>query len=318
MKYALPFLLSLCSFFCAGQNLVPNPSFEDTIECPMAANGLGNAEFWFSARATPDYLNKCANIDAPNIGIPNNWGGFQYPLEGSAYAAIATYQANPPTNYSEIISTSLKEALEIGKTYYVSANVSRGYSNITQCASNNFGFKFSVAPHYASVNPVLCNNQCHVNCNSIIIDTLGWTWVGGHFVADSAYMFLMFGNFYDSNNTDTLDCPTLPINSAYYFVDELCLSKDSVSCSDIQFAGYKKLNHETELAICPNPVRDILLVNNRGQAVPYLLFNSTGQVVLKGVLSTNTNYIDFTTISNGVFFLITNDKPENKIAIFHF
>ncbi|MBK7390076.1 MAG: hypothetical protein IPI23_13700 [Bacteroidetes bacterium] len=39
-----------------AQNLVPNPSFEDTINCPFSVNQFAYCDHWNKYRETPDYF----------------------------------------------------------------------------------------------------------------------------------------------------------------------------------------------------------------------------------------------------------------------
>lgn len=67
----LIFLFSVCGY---AQNLVPNPSFEDTLQCP---NGdFNNIKFWINpTSATPDIFNSCSTDGF--TGVPVNYFGNQ-------------------------------------------------------------------------------------------------------------------------------------------------------------------------------------------------------------------------------------------------
>ncbi|MCX6199441.1 MAG: hypothetical protein NTY88_09500 [Bacteroidetes bacterium] len=55
------FLFLLLAQFVQGQNLVPNPSFEDTDVCPVGIGDVEKATGWGSYSYTPDYFNACNN-----------------------------------------------------------------------------------------------------------------------------------------------------------------------------------------------------------------------------------------------------------------
>lgn len=61
----------------AQVNLVPNPSFEDTVSCPNYANQIDKAVGWHASRNTPDYFNGCDWLTS-NQSVPNNFRGYQY------------------------------------------------------------------------------------------------------------------------------------------------------------------------------------------------------------------------------------------------
>jgi hypothetical protein len=76
MKKIFIYLLLLFSTVSFGQvNLVPNPSFEDTVACPTTANQVDRAVGWYPSRNSPDYFNGCDWINGL-MGVPNNAVGF--------------------------------------------------------------------------------------------------------------------------------------------------------------------------------------------------------------------------------------------------
>jgi len=117
-KVFLTFLLFTTSLLNA-QNLVPNPSFEEHLECPYST-----AEFhmqvvdWYSWQETPDYFHTCNNELNGNAGVPENAWGWQWPITGDAYAGIFTY-ASHVVDGREYMAVPLLTPLEIGVNYYV-------------------------------------------------------------------------------------------------------------------------------------------------------------------------------------------------------
>ena len=94
-------------------NLVPNPSFEDTIgDCQnqMGISPMGSkVKNWvvFSTFSTPDYFNLCANsVGSPPYicTVPYNFRGYQYPKTGKGYIGNYLYGVNNP-NDSVLIET---------------------------------------------------------------------------------------------------------------------------------------------------------------------------------------------------------------------
>ena len=68
------------------QNLVPNPSFEDTMHCPNGTNDPGAVSLWYNpSGASPDYYNVCSTNGG---GVPWNDWGYQYAQEGHAYIGL--------------------------------------------------------------------------------------------------------------------------------------------------------------------------------------------------------------------------------------
>ena len=83
------FVISTLNVF--SQNLVLNPSFEDTLQSLSFSSNIDDALGWSSATffGTPEYFNSCSNF--PGTGVPNNITGYQYARTGNAYAGIFTY-----------------------------------------------------------------------------------------------------------------------------------------------------------------------------------------------------------------------------------
>ena len=179
------------------QNLVPNPSFEDTIYCPYVGE-MDAVKDWHSYSASPDYYNICADFQ---FGVPLNAWGYQLPAEGDAYCGMLIYNnyafpPDPDTLFRKMLGTELVVPLIINKKYYVSLKAS--LSSPDFCASNNIGVLFSTVPHVDTeqINSTWdLQNFAHINSQSIVTDTLNWTNVSGSFIADSAYRYIVIGNF---------------------------------------------------------------------------------------------------------------------------
>ena len=46
----------------AQTNLVPNPSFEDTVGCPDGPGQLYKAVGWYDCTTSPEYMNSCGSM----------------------------------------------------------------------------------------------------------------------------------------------------------------------------------------------------------------------------------------------------------------
>jgi hypothetical protein len=68
--------------------------------------------------------------------------------------------------------------------------------------------------------------------STVVEDTLGWTVISGSFVADSAYQYVVVGNFFSDEVTNwSLMDPNGTGYLAYYYIDEVCVSADPLYCS---------------------------------------------------------------------------------------
>ncbi|MGI8600232.1 MAG: hypothetical protein ACR2KB_13340, partial [Chitinophagaceae bacterium] len=137
----------LLPFFSDGQvNLVPNPSFEDTIACPDATDQMNRCADWWSAGmpncSSPDYFHGCSTVNT--ISPPEVAWGDQIPVTGNAYSFVINYFIFPnPCDGREYIQTQLTNTLVIGQKYYISFYVNLGGRGGVSIASNKLGALFT-------------------------------------------------------------------------------------------------------------------------------------------------------------------------------
>jgi hypothetical protein len=221
-------VLSIMSYYQSySQNLVLNPSFEEYFQCPNGLIQLDRCKYWESFGNTPDYFNACATN---GVTLPNSVFGFQYAHNGAAVAGLIPYRI--PTspdgpNYREFIGSQLVNNLIIGQKYFFSFYVNYSFYHPNQAmACNNLGLLFSTVS-FNTNNPPPLNNFANIHESAILTDTVNWIKVSASFVADSAYEFVILGNFFDDQHTDTLSFTSAP-DSPYYYIDDVCVTTDSI------------------------------------------------------------------------------------------
>ncbi|CAN5572853.1 hypothetical protein BH11BAC2_BH11BAC2_03600 [soil metagenome] len=104
----------------AQQNLVPNPSFEDTTNWNNWYVLNGSTPWFNPTSASPDYFSIY-----PNYGqlVPNNGNkGYQLPKTGNAFAGLFTFFGGETREYLEI---ELFDSLKANQTYFVEFYISR-------------------------------------------------------------------------------------------------------------------------------------------------------------------------------------------------
>ena len=244
-------------------NLVPNPSFEDTLACPAALSQMDKAAGWSSYKLTPDYYNYCNGAQA---GVPSNQPGFQYARTGVAYAGFITISRGS-SNTREILGAQLNQQMQIGQTYYVSFYVNRSYNsavfnNYNNMATNKIGVRFSTIsyPNFWT-EPIPINDTAHVYTNTIITDTVNWVKISGTFIADSAYNYIAIGNFYTDSHTSIIQLDSIA-TLAYYYIDDICVSTDSNYCNSI--SGITNIDFKNPMKIFPNPLQSELNIEGIG------------------------------------------------------
>lgn len=303
----------------AQVNLVPNPSFEDTVGCPANISGqfgdeIYNLTHWFPAGESPDYFNSCAPVNQATgqASVPFNGFGFQYANHGNAYVGLYSahnFQLFP--NYREYIGVQLTQVLSQGTTYYLNMKVSCAWGSWQGIGtfSNKIGILLSNIFYESQLNPLLPNNYSTAHYDSIITDTLNWTTIKFTFTADSNYIYLYLGNFFNSQNTDTLfsDGP-----GAYYYIDDICLSDDS-TCSIINNVN-EDWDESKRPLIFPNPVSSVLQIYSN-MISNFVVFNYLGQVVFENSISKGKNEFDVSFLSSGYYILKIDSNSSEVFKI---
>jgi len=181
-------LLLLLPCFCFGQNLVPNPSFEDTLACPWGL--MTNLSTW--KQTTAFGTSDCYNACVPEIlscfaqsSVPLNLNGTQPARTGDGYVGgyWGPYGGN---NYREYVTAPLLDTLNGGTTYYAEA-----YVNLADCGGNtigNDGFGILLTQGYPDTTGILNTNLPYVPqidnpSGNMLNDFTNWVKVSGSFVA---------------------------------------------------------------------------------------------------------------------------------------
>lgn len=288
-------------------NLVPNPSFEDTVFSPLGGV-IEDAIGWINCGLTPDYYNPAFDSDGFGFGVPNCfYTGYQNALDGFSFAGLGLTQI--PEQSGEFIGVQLTLPLTIGTKYYVSAYISQ--ADMYPCATNNFCFKFFNSMYFSQGSPPPFDNFAHVRSTVINSDSLNWQLVGGTFIADSAYQYLIMGNVYNLAQTDTFHCTASDLS--YYYVDNVCVSSDSTTClipTSIQQFSSKK----NQISIYPNPASAFIHIKTSSGPVDYLLVNNLGITCDTGKLNDGGGILNTSSLPDGIYILRI-DKSAFKVVI---
>src|SRR5438132_589517 len=118
MKKIYTFLavLFINANFLFAQNLVPNWSFEVYSSCPNGFGQAPKATGWYNseidhyhiANYGTDYMNSCGTA---NFQTPSNAWGYQIPVTGQAYQALAPMSRSIGVNYRENIYSHLTKPM---------------------------------------------------------------------------------------------------------------------------------------------------------------------------------------------------------------
>jgi hypothetical protein len=255
----------------AQENLVLNPSFESYTACPNVSGDVYLALNWDNAKNTPDYFNECSL--SSTFRVPHNFCGYQTAANGKAYIGICTYNSNT-INYKELVIGKLTSPLVIGQKYFLSYKVSKADSQyVFRYSTNNIGLRFTKTK-YNLGNPnlsnVLMDNFAHFNNINVVSDTLNWTKVKGSFIADSAYKYIMIGNFFNTGNTSIIDYGSGLGTVAYYYIDEVCVTTDSLYNEGYTTTSVNSQKPKNVIKISPNPFNEVLNLEFENDGIAHI------------------------------------------------
>ncbi len=267
MKYfTLALITSVAAINSLAQNLVPNPSFEEYLECPFSTAELDNQVVdWYSWSDTPDFFHECSNDLDGFAGVPENVWGYQWPMTGSGYAGVSTFMFIDP-NLREYMAAPLLESLVIGQSYYVSfhASLYNGGNKVNWvCATNHLGLRFFKDPNYTHFPPDQSfqpDNFAHLDYTEILTDSVGWTRIEGTFIADENYNWLAIGNFFTDENTTTQILNDTGLCWGMYYIENVCVAANATDCDYLLSSIDHSLEHD--VLMFPNPVSRVLNVQS--------------------------------------------------------
>ena len=294
-----------------AQNLVPNPGFEEADSCSDQLPPFVGIHDWYSVNGSPDHLRSCLPY-GDFRGLPVNYVTYQQPFEGSSCAGMITFWQNSSSEGREWIIAPLLAPLVVGQTYYCSFRANAAFGGNAQypqiwLANNKVGMRFTTMPmpQWNVGDPFPTPpNQAHILYPQILNDTVGWTLVSGSFVADSAYQYVMIGQFFSNALTDTLhfaDPNSVPLwyPRAYTLVDAVCVSPTPDGCDLGQSAGEGLPRGPV---VFPNPVRDQLVVAQRAGAEAQVL-DAVGRLLWHGRIGGDRWVLDVGSWARGAYVL---------------
>jgi gliding motility-associated-like protein len=203
------FFTLVSTTIAVAQNLVPNHSFEEFLECPNGTAQFQTVATWFNPTASsPDYYNRCFGELPPGSfgpGIPANDWGYQEAQDGDAYAGLLTFFA-PDLEVSiqrEYIAIELFSELVAGQYYFWCMYVS--LIDSMEYYSNNIGIALTEEMVTDFSTPfMLLELPVYGNWETPVSDYVNWTQIGGVFTAQGGEKFLYIGNFFSDADTELI------------------------------------------------------------------------------------------------------------------
>jgi hypothetical protein len=282
-----------------GQNLVPNPSFEEIDSCPLFLGDFTLIDWVKPTWGSSDNFHTCST---GQLGVPQNIVGWQIPRTGNAYAGTFG-AASPPNNAREYLQCQLLTPLEGGEKYEISFWVSRADSSTIAC--DNLGAYLSATEVSGSFNENLpFIPQVISFYNSPIVEAISWVQIIDTITAVGGEYYLTLGVFTDVYNTNCTTAIGGWSSDFYYYFDDVSVIKTAE-------VGLTELI-ETDISIFPNPTAGNIIISSNEPIESYTIFSSLGQIVIKEEISINTylQNIDLSLYSTGVYFIIINTSKS--------
>ena len=285
-------LVKFCACSLQAQNLIPNPSFEDTVHLNF---DFKEANDWFHpTNSESEYYTVFHNQKRPDWGVLQNLIGYQNAKSGRAYIGLRMYPLdnNIVAQKRDYIQAKLINSLKSDSVYCFQIYVS--LSDSSQYASKNqLGVFFSQ-------NQISENTDFHlpytpqiiVSPDDYIVDKVKWLRFDFEYTASGGEEYITIGNFNDTTGIDTLFVgggEQFWQKTTYYYIDDLYLGHcDSLPDTTI---GIIENELKQKLQLYPNPVgRQFYLTYSGQEQLHFQLYNLMGQKVEAAVQEEGNRY----------------------------
>lgn len=275
----------------AQENLVPNPSFEDTLVCPYTNGQITSTEYWLNVFGSCDFFHECS-LD---WGVPENYGGSQDAHDGSAYVGFSIW-AEPFHNAHEFIGVNLLAPLDSGQQYIVGFSLS--LADTVRYGVSNVGAHLSIDPPQSDITELLSLlPQVAQPVGQHATNMDGWEVIEGTMIASGGEQYLTIGNFDDDSMIDTVVVNEQSgYNQAYYYLDNVYVVKDTTY--HIGLAEYDLI----DVSVYPNPASDVVTVQVGSQEVhQYEICDLSGRTVAVGNLNHVKTRLDVSELTDGLY-----------------
>lgn len=301
--------MSTKAIYC--QNLVLNPSFEDSVASPLTFEEIDNAVNWKNpTAASPDYFHNSAS-SAMAMTIPYNFFGYQYSRTGNAHGGIygaGQSTSGGPLDGREYIQGQFSDTLIAGNVYHVSFYFN--FSNNSNVAISELGaYISSTQISLASFSNFPYTPQIVTSAGTYLTDTLNWVLLEGDYISTGGEKYITIGNFDDTATLDTINVPS-PITGgllAYYYIDD-------VSVTDV--TGINENENEFSFTIFPNPAIDKIIIESQQPRGYINLCSVTGSLIKQVMVNSPRMEMDMHELPNGVYFVQWGSATK-KLVVQH-
>ena len=263
-----------------SQNLIQNPSFEDTVARPLE---VFKARHWESANdGTPDIFTPY-NTLFPSRMAPSNFAGYQQARSGKNYAGLQLYALynQAAVSFREFLQNELAEPLKADSLYCFRINISLGDSS-NFASKGIFALYFTDQPIYQpGYNRIITDPDVLISEEEYIRDKENWVQYDVQYEARGGERYLTLGNFWSSSRVDTSYVGGGKdefYQNTYYYFDDLYLGYcDSTFDFEEPVVEPK---YEGPFKIYPNPVSDRIQIYYEGATdLSFYVFDKIGREV---------------------------------------
>lgn len=256
-----------------AQNLVPNPSFEET-DCDAETD-----EYFFPAldwynvtNSSPDYYS--ISLEPGECFASSPTGG-QIPRTGTFMAGLWGSKTNSPTR--DYIQSKLNTPLEEDSIYCIEMYILLG--EFCPLAINRYGVQLSTDSlyDYSTFQLLTGGTLLSSSVDVFLSDAENWMQLNWEYQATGGEEFVTLGNFWSEAELEYIEVEgSDSFQFAYYFVDDVSIVK----------CGATNLVEEDIVTIIgPNPVVDLLTVFVGNRQADWEIFTVDGRSVGRGNIS---------------------------------
>ena len=222
----LSFTLALAAMAMAQINLVPNGSFEDTVNCQVNTQStLLKATHWYNPNAaTPDVWD-CDSTRWCGMPMGPSNNSYQYSYDGDRHAGIYCWYGPGSSNTREYLGVRLSEPMIPGQSYEVSIRYAR--RRVFGYAIDHLGVWFGWdslwqnTTAWLSVEPLL---RLHDPDSEYLDEADEWTLIKDTMVANGGEEWMVIGHFEPAATVDGILYDPNGITLCYYFVDDVVVT----------------------------------------------------------------------------------------------
>jgi hypothetical protein len=293
-------LLLTATILRSQENLVLNPSFEDTASMTYGYPFVVTSNWWSANGSDADYFSPFEQELPSGSGaiyaVPDSQIASEEAQDGLAYCGLVVYESTGDTK--EYLQGFLAATMLPGHEYCVSVWISLADSSSLRSCD------FQVAFSDENVNdgnaPGVLDLQNWVDFDISDVDTSGWTYFEHSYVAFGGESFVYLGS---NTPSEELMCveqynSTILWNTSYILVDNISVTESGLCTSWVS----EQMN--SELAVYPNSsTNELQLSHSLSTSLHWELYDISGSLVSSGVLQPDDSKIEIGYLSNGLYVL---------------